>query len=156
METDNGTDTAFLRNAKRRSHVAGETGTNRANRPSQDQAPLETQQVLASGGAQQRRLGQGSEQGQRRISFGRLKLKGSQKKEPIRLTPEILLILDRLEPDKGRQANLLTEHIAEKRVLPSTEEELLQQLEHKAKREFERQQAAEERPSTWQHWINRQ
>jgi hypothetical protein len=34
--------------------------------------------------------------------------KGSRGREPIPLTPEILLLLDRLEPDKGKQALLLT------------------------------------------------
>ena len=53
--------------------------------------------------------------------------------------------MDRLEPDKGRQAKLLTEHLTRQRVLPSIEEELLHQLEQKAKREVERQQAAEEK-----------
>ena len=37
--------------------------------------------------------------------------KESRGREPIPLTPEILLLLDRLEPDKGKQARLLTEHL---------------------------------------------
>ena len=40
---------------------------------------------------------------------------------------------------------MLTEHLARQRVLPSREDELPQQLENKAKREVERQQAAEEK-----------
>jgi len=81
--------------------------------------------------------------------------KGSRKREPISLTLEILLLLDILEPDKGRHAKLLTEHLIGQGVLPSIEEELLQHLEHKAKREVERHQAAEEkakyRASAHQH-----
>ena len=53
--------------------------------------------------------------------------------------------MDRLEPDKGRQAKLLTEHLRGQRVLPSIENELLQQLEQIAKKEFERHQAAEKK-----------
>jgi hypothetical protein len=37
--------------------------------------------------------------------------RGSRGREPIPLTPEILLLLDRLDPDKGKQARLLTEHL---------------------------------------------
>ena len=40
-----------------------------------------------------------------------LRSKGSRKREPIPLTPEILLLLDKLEPDKGRQAKLLKKHL---------------------------------------------
>jgi alpha-D-ribose 1-methylphosphonate 5-triphosphate diphosphatase PhnM len=56
-----------------------------------------------------------------------------------------MLLLDRLEPDKGRQVKFLTDHSTRQRVLPSLEEELLHQLELKAKREVERQQTAEEK-----------
>ena len=59
-------------------------------------------------------------------------------RDPIQLTPEILAMLDRHEPDKSKQAKLLTEHLAGQRVLPSTEEELQQYLERKAKREADR------------------
>ena len=31
--------------------------------------------------------------------------------DPIPVTPEILLLMDRLDPDKGKQARLLTEHL---------------------------------------------
>ena len=48
------------------------------------------------------------------------------------------------EPDKGKQAQLLTEHLAGQRVLPSTKEELQQHLERRAKRETNRILAAEE------------
>ena len=53
-------------------------------------------------------------------------------------------MLDRHEPDKGKQAQLLTEHLAGQRVLPFTEEELQQHLEWKAKRESDRLLAAKE------------
>ena len=56
-------------------------------------------------------------------------------RDPISLTPKIQAMLDRHEPDKSKQAKLLTEHLAGQRVLPSTEEELQQHLERKAKRE---------------------
>jgi hypothetical protein len=55
-----------------------------------------------------------------------------------------LQLIDRLEPDKGRQGKLLTEHLAGHKVLPSTEEELAQILEQRAKKEAERQMATEE------------
>jgi len=55
-----------------------------------------------------------------------------------------LQLLDRLEPDKGCQGKLLTEHITGHRVLPSTKEELAQIMEHRAKKEAERHLAAEE------------
>jgi len=45
-------------------------------------------------------------------------------KEPIPLTPEILHLLDRLEPVKGKHARFLTEHTTGQRQLPSTEHEL--------------------------------
>jgi hypothetical protein len=40
-----------------------------------------------------------------------LSSRGSRGRDPIPLAPEILLLLDRLEPDKGKQARLLTEHL---------------------------------------------
>ncbi len=51
--------------------------------------------------------------------------KGSEKRELIPLTPEILLLLLVLESDKGKQAKLLTEHMTSHRVLPSTKEDLI-------------------------------
>jgi hypothetical protein len=36
--------------------------------------------------------------------------RGSRGRDPIPLTPKILHFLDRLEPDKGKQAMMLTEH----------------------------------------------
>jgi electron transfer flavoprotein alpha subunit len=60
-------------------------------------------------------------------------------RDPISLTPEILAMLDRHEPDKAKQTKLLTSHLLGKRVLPSTEEKLQLHLERKAKREAERQ-----------------
>ena len=53
-------------------------------------------------------------------------------------------MLDRHEPDKTKRAKLLTEHIAGQRILPSTEEELQQHMERKAKRELDKQFAATE------------
>jgi hypothetical protein len=44
-------------------------------------------------------------------------------KDPIPLTPEIIHQLDRLEPDKGKQAKLLTEHLTWQMLLPSTEQD---------------------------------
>jgi len=70
--------------------------------------------------------------------------RGSKLRDLITLTPEILAMIDRHEPDKGKHAQLLTEHLAGQRVLPSTEEELQQHLERKAKRELNRVLAAEE------------
>jgi len=64
--------------------------------------------------------------------------------DPATLTPEILAMLDIHEPDKFKQTKLLTEHMTGQRVLPSTEEELQQHLEHTAKRRHERQLAAAE------------
>ena len=66
------------------------------------------------------------------LSFGSLlgssrthsSAKNSRGKEPIPLTPEILHLLDRLEPDEGKQARLLTEHLTGQMTLPSTEAEL--------------------------------
>ena len=63
-------------------------------------------------------------------------------RDPISLTTEILAMLDRHEPYKSKQAKLLIEHLAGQRVMPSTEEELQQHLERKAKREADRLLAA--------------
>ena len=59
-------------------------------------------------------------------------------RDPISLTPEILAMLDRHEPNKSKSAKLLTKHLAGQRVLSSTGEELQQHLERKAKREADR------------------
>ena len=56
----------------------------------------------------------------------------------------ILQLLDRLEPDKGKQAWLLTEHLTGLRTLPNTEHELQKLLERKVEKEIKRQQAATE------------
>jgi len=50
--------------------------------------------------------------------------RGSRGRDPIPLTLEIVLLLDRLEHDKGKQARLLTEHLTGQRTLPCTEQEL--------------------------------
>ena len=52
--------------------------------------------------------------------------------------------MDRLEPKEGKQARLLTEHLAGKRTLPCTEHELQKLLERKAEKELKRQQATVE------------
>jgi len=61
--------------------------------------------------------------------------KGSRGREPVPLTPEILLLLDRLEQDKGKQARLLAEHLTGQRTLPCTEQELHKLLERNTERE---------------------
>ena len=80
-------------------------------------------------------------------------------REPIPLTPEILQLLDKLEPDKGKQAKLLTEYLTGQRTLPSTEQELQTQLERKAAKEIQRQQTATEaaanQAATEQHEADR-
>ena len=64
--------------------------------------------------------------------------RGARMRDPINIPPEILAMLDRHEPVKSKKAKLLKEHLAGERVLPSTEEELQQHLERKAKREADR------------------
>jgi len=93
-----------------------------------------------------------NERDNERLSFGSLsRASGTHSsamnnkcRDPIPLNPEILHLLDRLEPDKGKQAKLLTEHLTGQRNLPSTEAELQTQLERRAAREFKRQQVATE------------
>jgi len=70
--------------------------------------------------------------------------RGARIRDPINPTPAIFAMLDRHEPDKSKQAKLLTEHLAGQRVVPSTEEELQQHLERKAKRETDRLLASTE------------
>ena len=65
-------------------------------------------------------------------------------RDRISLTLEILAMIDRHEPYKGKHAQLLTEHLAGQKILPSTEEELQHHLERKARREAKRLLAAEE------------
>jgi len=55
-----------------------------------------------------------------------------------------LLLLNRLELDKGEQVRLLTEHLTSQSTLPCTEQELHIKLERKAAREIKRQHAAAE------------
>ena len=71
-------------------------------------------------------------------------LRGSRGRGPIPITPDILHLFDRLEPDKEKHARLLTEHITRQRTLHVTEEELQQHLERKATGEIKRQHAAAE------------
>ncbi len=52
--------------------------------------------------------------------------------------------MDRLEPDKGKQARLLTEQLTGQRTLPCTEQKLQKLLERKAEKELTRQHAASE------------
>jgi len=68
--------------------------------------------------------------------------RGARTRDPISLTPEILAMLNRHEPDKSKKAKLLTEDLLGQRVLPTTEEDLHQHLERKAKREAYRMLAA--------------
>jgi hypothetical protein len=63
-------------------------------------------------------------------------------RDPVTLAPGILAMHDRHEPDKTKQARLLTEHLARQGTLPSTEEELEQHLERKAKRKADKLLAA--------------
>jgi len=48
--------------------------------------------------------------------------RSSRPRDFVPITAEILHLLDRLEPDKVKQARLMTEHIAGHRVLPTTEQ----------------------------------
>ncbi len=54
----------------------------------------------------------------------------------------MLQLLDRLEPYKGKQAQLLTEHLTGQRTLPITEQELQKLLEGESENEIKRLQAA--------------
>jgi hypothetical protein len=55
-----------------------------------------------------------------------------------------MLLLDRLELDKGKQAKMLTEHLTGQRTLPCAEQELQTHSERKAEHEIKRQQTAAE------------
>ena len=55
--------------------------------------------------------------------------RGRRGRGPIPLTPKILHFLDCLEPDKGKQARMLTLHLTGQRQQPATEQELHSQLE---------------------------
>jgi hypothetical protein len=70
--------------------------------------------------------------------------RSSRPRDFVPITAEILHLLDRLEPDKVKQATLMTEHIAGHRVLPTTEQELQDIFEKRARRAIEREQAAAE------------
>jgi hypothetical protein len=70
--------------------------------------------------------------------------RSSRPRDFIPITAEILLLLDRLEPDKIKQAKYLSEHIAGHRALPTTEEELQAILDKRTRRAIEREQAAAE------------
>jgi hypothetical protein len=67
-----------------------------------------------------------------RLSFGSLSgasrslssARNTRDMEPISPTPEILHIFNRLKPDKGKNARLLTEHTTGHRQLPSTKQEV--------------------------------
>jgi hypothetical protein len=74
-------------------------------------------------------------------------------RDPVTLTPEILTMRERHEPDKAKQAKLLTEHVLGQRTLPYTEEELQQHLERKAKQEIDRLLAAPETKANMQNII---
>ena len=98
-------------------------------------APLEEQVSTLGGGHSERRRGAASVASSSRGTRGR---------DPIPLTSEILHLLDRLEPDKGKQARLLTEHLTRQSIFHVTKEELQQHLERKVAMEMNRQHAASE------------
>jgi hypothetical protein len=50
--------------------------------------------------------------------------RGSKGRDPTPMTPEVLYFLDRLEPDKGNQARLITEDLNGQRTLPTMEAEM--------------------------------
>jgi len=79
--------------------------------------------------------------------------KGSRMRDPMTLTPEILAMLERHEPDKAKQAKLLTDYLSGQMTLPSTEEELQQHLERKAKREADKLMVAAEAKAARQDKI---
>ena len=58
--------------------------------------------------------------------------RGSRGRDPIPLTPEILHLLYRLEPNKRKHARMLIEHLTGQRQLPATEQELHAQLDKRA------------------------
>ena len=68
--------------------------------------------------------------------------RGGRGRDLIPLTPEVLHFLDRLEPDKGKQAKMLTKHSTGQRQLPATEHELHPQLEKRALKDHRKQQTA--------------
>ena len=74
--------------------------------------------------------------------------RGNRGREPTPLTPDILCLLDRLEPSTGKYARLLTDHLTRQRLLPSTEHELDAHMEKNALRELQKQQAAAEATAT--------
>jgi hypothetical protein len=45
-------------------------------------------------------------------------------RDPMTLTPEILDVMERHEPDKAKLAKILTKHLTCLRTLPSTEKDL--------------------------------
>jgi len=79
--------------------------------------------------------------------------RGSRMRDPVTLTPEILAMLERHEPDKVKQAKMLIKHLSGQMTRPSTEEDLEQHLERKAKRETDRLMAAAEAEATTQDKI---
>jgi len=81
--------------------------------------------------------------------------RGSRMRDPVSLTPGIMAMLDRHEPDKDKPAKLRMEHLAGQRVLPSMENELHRHLERKAKREADRLTAASEAKAIMQEQITR-
>ena len=95
-------------------------------------------------------LGSGTEgRDSERLSFSSIsgasvgsRSRGSRVRDPVPLTPEILHFLDRLEPDKGKQAKMLTEHLTGQHQLPATEQELHTQLEKQVLKDLKKQQAA--------------
>jgi hypothetical protein len=70
--------------------------------------------------------------------------RGSMGRDPIPLTPEILHLIDRLEPDKGKHDRMLTNHLTRPRLLLATEHKLHAQLEKRAQKDLRKQQVVAE------------
>jgi len=50
--------------------------------------------------------------------------RGNRLRDPISLAPKILAMMDRHEPAKGKQAQLLTKHLAGQMIMSFTKEEI--------------------------------
>jgi len=125
------------RTTKRGSYLTGAKGIHRHGEPQPHQVAQAPKQIPAA--SKRRQSGINTQRkGQGRLDLGGPSSRGSKLRDPITLTPEILAMLERHEPDKRKEAQLLTEHLAGQRVLPSAEEELQHYLERKAKRETNR------------------
>ena len=68
--------------------------------------------------------GRGSDKIREGSISGASSSRGGRMRDPVMLTPEILAMPDRHEPNKTKQTKLLMKHLAGQRILPSTKEEL--------------------------------